>query len=84
MPRVVVFHASYGCDTGCCGHVVEMDDTEEFVFAHPNFYGPDWERLEGKGLEKVQREFVKDLVTKAFGVEHVADIDWDEVMVLDD
>ncbi len=84
MPKVVVFHAYYGCDTGCCGHAVEMDDTERFVFTHPDFHGPGWARLKGEALEKTTREFVKDLVTQEFGAKHVADIDWDDVMVSDD
>lgn len=24
--KVRVYHGSYGCDTGCCGHYVEIDD----------------------------------------------------------
>lgn len=34
--RVRVYHSMYGCDTGCCGHVVEVDGREEFDFAHPD------------------------------------------------
>lgn len=36
--RVRVFHSYYGCETGCCGHVVEIvdhDDDGVFEFAHP-------------------------------------------------
>jgi hypothetical protein len=70
--KVVVYHASYGCDTGCCGHVVEFADESrhQFSFDHP--YDQD------------DRDFVKELVTDTFGAEHVADIDWDEVLVSND
>lgn len=39
-----VYHSGYGCDTGCCGHVVEVEDDdgatrEQFEFDHP--YGAD-------------------------------------------
>ncbi len=41
--RVRVYHSGYGCDTGCCGHVVEitMPDGKEktrFEFDHPPYY----------------------------------------------
>ncbi len=69
--RIVVYHDTYGCDTGCCGHVVKLGDNDEhFSFIHP--YG------------QTDREFVKELVTKQWGEAHVADIDWDNVIVVDD
>lgn len=42
--RVRVFHEGYGCDTGCCGHTIEvLEESGEvhpvgrrlFEFAHP-------------------------------------------------
>ena len=33
--KVKVYHSYYGCDTGCCGHVVEVGDKEKFEFTHP-------------------------------------------------
>lgn len=38
--QVRVFHARYGCDTGCCGHIVELtmpdgEYREVFDFVHP-------------------------------------------------
>lgn len=34
--RIRVLHTTYGCDTGCCGHVVELDgeDVGKFDFMH--------------------------------------------------
>lgn len=69
--RVVVFHSSYGCDTGCCGHVVELDDGQrQFVFTHP--------------YDEAPLDFAKELVEETFGEEHVADLDWEACMIVDD
>lgn len=33
--KVRVLHEYYGCETGCCGHVVEVDDkSSRFDFIH--------------------------------------------------
>jgi hypothetical protein len=68
--RVVVYHSYYGCDTGCCGHVVELGDRQVFDFDHP--FGRD------------PIEFAKDMVQATFGEEHVADLDWDACEIVDD
>lgn len=69
--KVVVYHSYYGCATGCCGHRVELDDGQyNFVFGHP--YGDD------------QMEFAKHLVSTTFGEQHVADLDWENCIILDD
>jgi hypothetical protein len=72
MTRIVVSHSFYGCDTGCCGHVVEVDDERvgEFQFDHP--YGED------------PREFAEEMVRETLGAEHVADLDWDNCLIVDD
>lgn len=75
MTKVIVYHRGYGCDTGCCGHVVaiERDSGEEdetFEFTHP--YGED------------RRVFVERVVTEEYGAEHVADIDWENCVVVND
>ena len=69
-PQVVVYHQGYGCETGCCGHVVRFGDDEKFLFEHP--YGDD------------AKEFVRRVVTAEFGEQHVADIAWDDCLVSDD
>lgn len=72
--KIVVLHSSYGCDTGCCGHVIQFydgDDVDEhFEFDHP--YGRD------------PLEFAKDLVTEQYGADHVKDLAWDECIISDD
>lgn len=72
--KIIVYHTSYGCDTGCCGHIVENDDDNDmdrrFHFTHP--YGED--RL----------TFAQDLVRDEYGDEHVADLDWENCLISED
>lgn len=71
MARIIVYHASYGCDTGCCGHIVQLDEKDgKFNFDHP--YGGD------------HAAFVRELVTDEFGEEHCKDIDWDGCVISED
>lgn len=72
--RVIVYHAGYGCDSGCCGHYVELEKDDltterEFEFDHPW----DEDRL----------EFAKRLIEESFGLEHVKDLDWENSEVSD-
>ena len=70
--RVIVIHRGYGCETGCCGHAVEVDEIEvrhSFAFDHP--YGQD------------PVEWAKGFVLEKCGPEHVADLDWDNCWVTD-
>jgi len=77
--RVIVSHGGYGCDTGCCGHFVELEETGErvggFDFSHPG-YRDDFEQW--------ARELAQDAVTERFGADHVADLDWENSRVLSD
>ena len=75
--KIVVYHSSYMCETGCCGHIVESDDDNspapypnDFSFRHPN--GRDY------------FEFAQELVESAFGPEHVKDLDWENCLIYDD
>lgn len=73
--RIVVYHAGYGCDTGCCGHVIEKRDDAGHVtergwsFSHP--YGDD------------PLEFARELIRDEFGEAHIADLDWGECLISD-
>jgi hypothetical protein len=75
MPKIIVMHMGYGCDSGCCGHIIEMDERQvgSFHFDHPTSAAPEHVRA-----------FVTDLVSSEMGVAHVADIDWDNCIVVDD
>lgn len=70
---IIVYHSGYGCDTGCCGHRIEDEESgrEDFFFDHP--YSTD-DHL----------EWAKKLVRDNWGEEHVADLDWDNCFVVDD
>lgn len=53
--KIRVLHAYYGCDTGCCGHILEIDDEEvegSFDFGHPD----NLEELRAYILEHVPKE----------------------------
>ncbi len=74
--RVVVYHGGYGCDTGCCGHWVEIDgENAGFEFGHP-------------GYQEDFRDYAMDLarekVEEKFGKGHTFDLDWDECVIIDD
>lgn len=77
MARVVVYHAEYGCDTGCCGHYVELYDESplgdsEFTFDHP------WSAM----TEEQKLDWAKELVKNAFGEDHVKDLDWENCVIV--
>jgi hypothetical protein len=73
---VRVYHAFYGCETGCCGHIVKIDGHDgEFNFSHPS--GKD------------ERSWAIDLARKTIAREWpecLKSIDWDtiEIEVSDD
>jgi hypothetical protein len=73
--KVVVYHRSYGCDTGCCGHAIEVDGEESpgsFEFEHP------WTGHES------YRDWAERFVADQLGEEHVKDLDWEHCLVTDD
>lgn len=85
--RIIVFHTEYGCESGCCGHAIKVEDAppgfrpkKTFAFSHP--YGnaeSNWQ-----ATPEVIREYIIDLVTKECGAEHVKDIDFDRCVVVND
>ena len=77
--RITVYHTTYGCDTGCCGHTIEMEDGQKhFDFAHP--FLATW----GKTDHSADfREFAEDTIRQYFGEEHVQDLDWENCNVQD-
>ena len=84
MPKVIVYHRMYGCETGCCGHAIEVDDEElkgSLEFDHPyDLYKFRDDREEAKHIQ----EFVKDMVRQQMGEDHIKDIDFDECLVVND
>lgn len=73
--KIIVYHTSYGCETGCCGHAVEFEDGSKykFEFAHPNSSDPD-----------EMKKFAEDMIRNQFGEEHVKDLDWENCGIIDD
>jgi hypothetical protein len=76
MKAIVVYHDGYGCESGCCGHRVEYIDEKgveqsDFFFDHP-YDDDDF------------YEWAKRFLTKQYGEEHVADLDWDNCLILED
>lgn len=75
--KIVVYHGSYGCDTGCCGHYIEVDckdgpgsgSKQRFDFGHP--------------YDGNLRKYAEDLVREKFGEEHVKDLDWENCVITD-
>lgn len=73
--KVVVLHEYYGCDTGCCGHVVRLNDEDgdeiQFDFDHP--YNED------KRMWAIK--FAQQAVEEQYDKYHIADLDWDNCVV---
>jgi len=71
--KITVLHRNYSCETGCCGHVIEIDGEEvsgSFEFSHP--YGEN------------PIEYAKRLIISELGEAHVADLDWENSRIEDD
>ena len=86
MSRIVVFHGGYGCETGCCGHYIEVDDeqvSKSWTFDHPDWVSksePGWVRMN----DEQTRQWVIDYVEETIGEGHLDDIDWEHVLVSND
>jgi 7-cyano-7-deazaguanine synthase in queuosine biosynthesis len=72
MRKIIVLHSGYGCESGCCGHVVKLSDndenvSEEFAFEHAD--------------KDDDIEFAKNLVEQTYGKDHVLDLDWESSII---
>lgn len=68
--RIVILHRPHGCDTGCCGHALEVDSAEvEFEFEHP-----PTEDFRAWAIKMVERHYPG----------HGADLDFDSCLIVDD
>lgn len=81
--KVIVYHTGYGCDTGCCGHAIDLEDENGKTVRHMfSFDHPD---LPSRVLtDEKTKEFLLKIVTEEFGAEHCVDIDFDECIVSGD
>jgi hypothetical protein len=75
---VRVYHSYYGCDTGCCGHRVEItpadekrdgEEREAFEFEHPP---------SGDDLKAWAREFAEEQIRRRWP-DCLDSIDWDSL-----
>lgn len=85
--KYVVYHADYGCETGCCGHAIKITQDDgafvdsDFTFEHPyDLYGV---RDEEK-RRQIMRAFAEKLLKEQFDDKHLADLDWENSLILDD
>lgn len=64
--RLLIIHSSYGCDSGCCGHRVEVQAGDlrrfEFYFDHPG----------------VSEEEKIAFAIKMVGEDNLADVDFEK------
>lgn len=71
MAKIRVLHQYYGCDTGCCGHIIEIDGkVKDFYFDHQE-------------VSESVIDFIKRLITEQLGEEHVKDIDFENSEIID-
>lgn len=74
--KVRVYHGYYGCDTGCCGHYVELEGKEEeFTFEHNYSFG-------GEEIDNREWaiELAKEVIEKRWP-ECIDSIDWDSIEI---
>lgn len=68
--KITVMHSFYGCDSGCCGHVIYIDDKVQdgtFEFSHP--------------YDKNHLDWAKKFISDKLGPEHVQDLDWENCAI---
>ena len=64
--KVWVYHSMYGCETGCCGHTVEVEGKgEKFEFTH---------LYEVKATDEDRKKWARDLA------EQVIQLNWPECL----
>lgn len=72
--KVRVYHEYYGCDTGCCGHIVEVTGDGEKERSHFDFGDAPYKATPEE--EKVwARELAEEIIKKNWP-ECLDSIDW--------
>ena len=68
--KIRVYHSYYGCETGCCGHTIEIDDEHsQFEFVH---------KYDDTATKEWATELAKDVVRERWP-ECYDSIDWDSL-----
>jgi hypothetical protein len=76
MTKVVVYHENYGCETGCCGHAIDVDGKR---------VGYDLANCPNPGSSEAElKAYAENLIREELGVEHVANLDWDNCIIVAD
>ena len=85
--KVVVLHRGYGCETGCCGHVVRVSDGNDSWDAEGEQIGPfEFEHPFGDNEEERKEwavDFARRAVERKYGEGHIFDLDWEHCYVTD-
>jgi hypothetical protein len=76
--KVKVYHAQKGCETGCCGHIVEIgdDDRTRFEFAHPDL--PRDEAKTDAAKKAWATELAREVIEENWP-ECLSSIDWETI-----
>lgn len=80
--RIFLTHGDYGCESGCCGHWIEIEGERpkrlfsSFSFSHPYLW-----RVDDK--EEGVRKFIQDVVREELGEEYLDKIDYTQCVVED-
>lgn len=83
--KVIVYHMGYGCDTGCCGHTVAIDPTDDQIAVGIYDSDPahfDFRHADGSTPEELRR-FAENVIRREVGAEHVKDLDWEHCVISD-
>lgn len=77
--KITVVHDLYGCESGCCGHRVQVSGDDALAA-----------KMRGRGwffehpYSRTHEEFIRDLVIQTFGVDALPLIDYDNCRVSED
>jgi hypothetical protein len=75
--KIVVYHGGHGCETGCCGHYVELYSDHDQLLGHRfRFDHPE----RGEDFRAWARELAEDFIGERFP-DCLATIDWDTMEV---
>jgi hypothetical protein len=77
--KVKVYHASHGCETGCCGHFVEIGEEgrKQMEFTHPDL--PRGDQAQVEAAKKAWAiEFAKEVIAENWP-ECLPTIDWETI-----
>jgi hypothetical protein len=77
--KILVYHAYYGCDTGCCGHRIEFYPGDELEGCFQEF---EWNHApEDPNEQKAWAKNIAHYFIKNHHPECLDTIDWDSLEV---